>query len=63
MRFDTHTHTFEIIVVSCVVVGCTSRCVDGSLSFHRIPKEEKRSDVNMFVIPEPCNSSRPAKPA
>ena len=35
------------MVVACVVVGCTSRCVDGSLSFHHIPKEEKRSDVNI----------------
>ena len=29
--------------MSCVVVGYTSRCVDSSLSFHRIPKEEKWS--------------------
>ena len=50
MRFDTHT--FEIMVVSCVVVGCTSRCVDGSLSFYRISKEEKLSDVN--IAKQPC---------
>ena len=30
------------MVVSYVVVGCTSRCVDGSLSFHHFPIEEKR---------------------
>ena len=45
------THTFEIMVVSCVV-GCTGRCVNSSFSFHRIPKEEKRSDVN--IAKRPC---------
>ena len=30
------------MAVSYVLVVCTSRCVDNSFSFHRIPKEEKR---------------------
>ena len=30
------------MVVTCVVVGCTSWCVDSTLSLHHIPKEEKR---------------------
>ncbi|KAK2193201.1 hypothetical protein NP493_14g07072 [Ridgeia piscesae] len=38
------------MVVSCVVVGCTSRCIDSSLCFHRIPKEEKRRQLWLNAI-------------
>ena len=40
----------EILVVSCVAVGCSSCCVDGSLSFHRIPKEEKLRELWLNAI-------------
>ena len=30
--------------------GCASRCVDSSLAFHRIPKEEKRRQLWLNAI-------------
>ena len=35
-----------VMVVSCVAVGCTSRCVDSSLSFHHIPNEKRQLWLN-----------------
>ena len=42
-------YEFTMMVVSCVVVRCTSRWVASSLSLHRIPNEEKRQ-LWLFVI-------------
>ena len=39
-----------MVAMSCVVVGYTSRCVDSSLSFHRIPKEEKLLNMCVYVV-------------
>ena len=46
-RWTINQYECAIMVVSCVM-GCTSRWVDSSLSFYRIPKEEKQLLLNLI---------------